>query len=52
MRVVGLIGSAIGILVFVWAVYTHHLGREALILFHEGSERGDHQKLTAATIRN
>ena len=48
MRIVGLIGSAIGLLVFLWAVYTHHVSREAHILFHEGSERGDHQKLTAA----
>ena len=48
MRIVGLIGSAIALFVFVWAVYTHHVGREAHILFHEGSERGDHQKLTAA----
>ena len=51
MRVVGLIGSAIGLLVFVWAVYTHHLGREALILFHEGSERSDLQKLRDANER-
>lgn len=51
MRVVGLIGSAIGLLVFVWAVYTHHLGREALIRFHEGSERGDLQKLRDANER-
>lgn len=48
MRIIGLVGSTIGIFVFLWAVYTHHLGREALILFHEGSEHRDHQKLTAA----
>jgi tetratricopeptide (TPR) repeat protein len=51
MRIVGLVGSAIGLFVFVWAVYTHHLSREALILFHEGSARSDHQKLTAANER-
>jgi hypothetical protein len=48
MRIVALIGSAIGLFVFLGTVYTHHVSREAHILFHEGSERGDHQKLTAA----
>jgi tetratricopeptide (TPR) repeat protein len=48
MRIFGLIGSAIGLFVFLWAVCTHHLNRDALILFREGTEHGDHQKLTAA----
>jgi tetratricopeptide (TPR) repeat protein len=51
MRILGLMGSAIGLFVFLWAVYTHHLNREGLILFHEGSARSDHQKLTAANER-
>jgi tetratricopeptide (TPR) repeat protein len=48
MRIVGLIGSTIGLFVFLWAIYTHHVSREAHILFHEGSESSDHQKLIAA----
>jgi tetratricopeptide (TPR) repeat protein len=51
MRIFGLIGSAIGLFVFVWAVYTHHLNRESLILFREGAEHGDYQKLMVANER-
>src|SRR5215469_15714892 len=51
MRILGLMGSAIGLFVFLWAVCTHHLNREGLVLFHEGSARSDQQKLTAANER-
>ena len=51
MKIFGLIGSAIGLFVFLWAVYTHHLAREAHILFREGAEHRDYQQLTAANER-
>lgn len=48
MKIFGVIGSALCLFVFVWAVYTHHLNRQAHTLFHDGAEHGDIQKLTAA----
>jgi len=44
----GLIGIAVGLFVFSWAVFTHHVNREAHSLYLEGSEHGDDKALTAA----
>src|SRR5467141_4423482 len=46
--IAGLMGIAIGLFVFSWAVFTHHVNREALSLYREGFEHGDDKALTTA----
>jgi len=50
-KIVGLIALALGVTVFAWAVYTHHLNREAHTLYSKGSASGDHKALGAARER-
>jgi hypothetical protein len=50
-KIVGFGAIAMGLLVFVWAVYTHHLNREAHTLYSESLERDDQPALAVASER-
>src|SRR6516162_3820898 len=50
-KIVALIASTIGLSVFLWAVSTHHLNREAHVLHTEGSQHRDSTILAAAGDR-
>src|SRR5262245_50299397 len=50
-KILAPIAIAIGTVVFVWAVYTHHINRQAHALYSEGVAHGDQKALTAASER-